>query len=67
MNHSLWTANLETHVRIVAVSLVAAIAVVLGAAYARMESSGGVAAVRSAAVTATRPVIYASNVDAAAR
>jgi hypothetical protein len=66
MNHSLWTANLETHVRIVAISLVAGIAVILGAAYARTESSGVVAA-HPAAVTAARSVIYASNADAAAR
>jgi hypothetical protein len=67
MNHSLRTANLETHVRIVAISLVAAIAVVLCAAYARTESSGGVAAAHSAGVISARPVIYANNTDAAAR
>jgi hypothetical protein len=67
MNHSLWTASLETHVRVVAVSLVAAIAVVLCAALARTESSDGVKVARPAGVIVARPVIYASNADAPAR
>ncbi len=66
MNQSLWTANLETHVRVVAISLVAAIVVVLCAAFAR-TSSDGVKVARPAGVIVVRPVIYASNTDAPAR
>lgn len=67
MNHSLRTANCETHVRVVAISLIAAVAVVLCAAHARTDSSEGVSAARSAGVIVARPVIYARNADAAAR
>ena len=67
MNHSLWTANLETHLRVVAISLVAAIVVVLCAAYARTESLSGMKVAHPAGVIVARPVIYASNADAPAR
>ena len=40
MNHSLRRADLETHVRIVAIALVAGIAVVIGALNLKVDSRG---------------------------
>ena len=40
MNHSLRRSDLETHVRIVAISLVAGIAVVIGALNTKLDSRG---------------------------
>jgi hypothetical protein len=63
MNHSLRTADLETHIRIVAISLIAGMFVVVGALSARFDSHGG--AIRSAAhpyvIKASRQAVYSVN------
>jgi hypothetical protein len=63
MNHSLRRADLETHIRIVAISLIAGMFVVVGALSARFDSHGG--AVRSAAhpyvIKASPQAVYSVN------
>lgn len=63
MNHSLIKANRETHVRIVALALVAGILVVVGALNLRHEPHGTAtaAAAAPAVVKATRQGSYAHH------
>jgi hypothetical protein len=56
MNHSLVTADRTTHLKIVAVSLVAAIAVILVGVSARISDTGA-----SAKVEANGPVLKAGK------
>jgi hypothetical protein len=64
MNSSLWSASRTTHIKIVAVSLVAAMALVTVGMNARMGASSSVAGRMQAdgpAVKAGAPVSYSAN------
>ena len=60
MNHSLRRSDLETHVRIVAISLAAGIAVVIGALNMKSDSRGAghEAWANSGVIKAPRQVVY---------
>lgn len=59
MNHSLVTADRTTHLKIVAVSLVAAIAVIMVGITARISDSG--AGMASAKIEAHGPILKAGK------
>lgn len=64
MSHSLITADRGTHLKIVCVSLVAAIAVVAVGVTARVTEAGSA---RSQVVKAGKPAIYTARDDATIR
>jgi hypothetical protein len=62
MNSSLWSAGRNTHLKIVAVSLMASIVVVMIGANARHDSGGN-----QVVVKAGQPTIYTDNAGATIR
>ena len=60
MNSSLWTADRNTHLKIVAVSLLTAIAIVAGGISVRISDMASVQVDR-AVVKAGKPIIFTAN------
>jgi hypothetical protein len=70
MNHSLFTCDRATHLKIVAVALAAGIVVVLAGIHARMDDAGNtLASVRTSGpvVKAGSPQVYSTRSDSAIR
>jgi hypothetical protein len=68
MNHSLRTADLETHVRIVAMSLIAGMIIILGALHARPDlANGSISVKRGGVITASWHSVYSAEVHTTVR
>ena len=69
MNHSLRTASRETHVRIVAISLLAATMITVAAVHARFEArvDGGGVTMQRSVLKAPRQTVYSAQEQAVAR
>jgi hypothetical protein len=70
MNFSLFTCDRTTHLKIVAVALVAAIAVAVAGIHARTSDAGGLTAgarTRGAVVKAGKPAVYSTRSDSTIR
>jgi hypothetical protein len=70
MNHSLFTCDRATHLKIVAVALAAAIVVVVVGTQARIGDAGNIVASAKTSgpvVKAGRPAIYSTRNDSAIR
>jgi hypothetical protein len=63
MNHSLRRANVETHVRIVAIALAAGIVIVIGALHAKLDARGVINAGHASggAIQASRQTVHSRN------
>lgn len=63
MNHSLRRSGLETHIRIVAISLAAGIAVVIGALNIKLDSLGAnhEAWANGGVIKASRQAVYSTS------
>jgi hypothetical protein len=70
MNFSFFTCDRGTHVKVVAVALVAAIVMAVGGIHARVGDAGGLAAdakTNGTVVKAGKPAVYSTRNDSAVR
>jgi hypothetical protein len=69
MNSSLFTCDRTTHLKIVAIALVASIVVIAVGIHARTDDSGSLAAAKTSGmvVKAGKPAIYSTRNDSAVR
>ena len=70
MNFSLFTCDRTTHLKIVAVALVAAVVIAVGGIYARVGDAGSLTAgakTSGTVVKAGKPAVYSTRDDSAVR